>query len=92
MTVHDNSEYFEHRDWKRSMKLVNQELDFTWAASQAIDAGFEELRKSGVEIEVLENNAATVRPPWDADKSDDTGESRTDDSVMDEDDGSGNSR
>ena len=86
LTVNDRTGYYTHRDWKRSMKIVNQELDFAWRASNVIHAGFDVLNKGGVEIEVIEDNIATIRPPWEADTSDYAGESESDDASKDMDD------
>jgi len=59
----DTCEYYETRDWSTSMKIANRELDFTWMVSNLLDAGVNELKKQGVSIETVVDNASTISPP-----------------------------
>jgi len=74
MFAADVCKYYEHREWSRSMKFVNRELDFTWLVGNVIGEGLRELAGIGEDYVPVVNNAATVRPPWKADRSDDAGQ------------------
>ena len=68
LSASDTCGYYKSRDWREAMKAVNQEMDFAWTVGQMFSPLPPEAREQGVE-EVV-NNAATLRPPWEADVSD----------------------
>jgi hypothetical protein len=71
LSAQDDCEYYEHRDWKRSMKKVNAERDFAWLGSKIIGAEVKRFEQEhGVEVKTIQDNAGALRPPWKADTSD----------------------
>ena len=53
----DSCEFYEHRVWKKSMRIVKKEVSFARKMSKILKMGIEHLNEEGLEIECLSSPA-----------------------------------